>query len=178
MQDDDDDDEADDDADEDNVDDDSGSSRSRSDINIRFLAPDSGTTNLVSDSGTRIWNQFMQVNLLCSRSSRKKTQQVDLVCTSSGLRAYLEETWKFRYMIWGIFHFLKIVANFREIFIKIENMMARFGEDWFGYDPRPGRVIFFKGNIWHHGSPPNKKYRGLRASLVYKTMRTVPLPSK
>ena len=56
--------------------------------------------------------------------------------------------------------------------------MARFGEDWFGYDPRPGRVIFFKGNIWHHGSPPNKKYRGLRASLVYKTMRTVPLPSK
>ena len=57
-------------------------------------------------------------------------------------------------------------------------LMARFGEDWFGYDPRPGRVIFFKGNIWHHGSPPNKKYRGLRASLVYKTMRTVPLPSK
>tara|TARA_B100002019_G_C21137688_1_gene531533 strand:+ start:257 stop:898 length:642 start_codon:yes stop_codon:yes gene_type:complete len=45
--------------------------------------------------------------------------------------------------------------------------------------PKPGRVCFFKGNIPHRGSPPNgDKYRGLRATLVYKTMRKVPLPAR
>tara|TARA_B100000902_G_scaffold240702_1_gene227990 strand:+ start:16534 stop:17187 length:654 start_codon:yes stop_codon:yes gene_type:complete len=45
--------------------------------------------------------------------------------------------------------------------------------------PKPGRVCFFKGNIPHRGAPPNGEYyRGLRATLVYKTMRTDPLPNK
>jgi hypothetical protein len=45
--------------------------------------------------------------------------------------------------------------------------------------PKPGRVCFFKGNIPHRGSPPNgDKYRGLRSTLVYKTMRKVPLPAR
>jgi hypothetical protein len=45
--------------------------------------------------------------------------------------------------------------------------------------PKPGRVCFFKGNIPHRGAPPNGEYyRGLRATLVYKTMRKNPLPSK
>ena len=45
--------------------------------------------------------------------------------------------------------------------------------------PKPGRVCFFKGNIPHRGAPPNGEYyRGLRATLVYKTMRKDPLPSK
>ena len=43
--------------------------------------------------------------------------------------------------------------------------------------PKPGRVCFFKGNIPHRGAPPNGEYyRGLRATLVYKTMRKNPLP--
>ena len=56
--------------------------------------------------------------------------------------------------------------------------MYKVNDKWEGVDPAPGRVVFFKGNIWHHGMPPNEKYRGLRSSLVYKTMRKVPLPSK
>ena len=57
-------------------------------------------------------------------------------------------------------------------------LMVKLNDEWQGIDPAPGRVIFFKGNLWHHGMPPNEKYRGLRSSLVYKTMRKVPLPSK
>ena len=57
-------------------------------------------------------------------------------------------------------------------------LMYKLNDKWEGVDPAPGRVVFFKGNIWHHGMPPNEKYRGLRSSLVYKTMRKVPLPSK
>jgi hypothetical protein len=45
--------------------------------------------------------------------------------------------------------------------------------------PKPGRVCLFKGNIPHRGSPPNGDfYHGLRATLVYKTMRKIPLPAK
>lgn len=45
--------------------------------------------------------------------------------------------------------------------------------------PKPGRVCFFKGNIPHRGAPPNGEYyRGLRATLVYKTMRKDPLPTR
>ena len=57
-------------------------------------------------------------------------------------------------------------------------LMYKINGEWGGVDPAPGRVIFFKGNIEHHGMPPNQNYRGLRSSLVYKTMRTVPLPPK
>jgi|TARA_B100000029_G_scaffold120351_1_gene113718 hypothetical protein len=57
-------------------------------------------------------------------------------------------------------------------------LMVKLNDEWTGIPPSPGRVIFFKGNIWHHGLPPNEKYRGLRSSLVYKTMRKVPLPEK
>jgi hypothetical protein len=51
-------------------------------------------------------------------------------------------------------------------------------DKWEEVIPSPGRVCLFKGNIPHHGTPPNSIYKGLRASLVYKTMRKVPLPSK
>ena len=45
--------------------------------------------------------------------------------------------------------------------------------------PKPGRICFFKGNIPHRGAPPNGDYyHGLRASLVYKTMRKDPLPPR
>ena len=45
--------------------------------------------------------------------------------------------------------------------------------------PKPGRVCLFKGNLSHRGSPPNgDTYRGMRATLVYKTMRKVPLPAR
>ena len=57
-------------------------------------------------------------------------------------------------------------------------LMYKLDDEWQGIDPAPGRIIFFKGNIEHHGNPPNDTYRGLRASLVYKTMRTEPLPAK
>ena len=56
--------------------------------------------------------------------------------------------------------------------------MYKLDNEWYGIDPAPGRVILFKGNIEHHGNPPNESYRGLRSSLVYKTMRKVPLPPK
>lgn len=46
---------------------------------------------------------------------------------------------------------------------------------WEKVFPKPGRVVLFKGNIPHHGMPPNSSYKGLRASLVYKTMRKIPL---
>ncbi len=49
-------------------------------------------------------------------------------------------------------------------------------DEWIEVPPKPGRVCFFKGNIPHHGNPPNETYRGLRATLVYKFMRKVPLP--
>jgi SM-20-related protein len=51
-------------------------------------------------------------------------------------------------------------------------------DGWVEIFPKPGRVCLFKGNIPHHGMPPNDNYRGLRATLVYKTMRTIPLPPK
>ena len=54
----------------------------------------------------------------------------------------------------------------------------QMGEEWVEVYPKPGRICLFKGNIPHHGMPPNETYKGLRASLVYKTMRTVPLPSR
>ena len=45
--------------------------------------------------------------------------------------------------------------------------------------PSPGRIAFFKGNIPHRGAPPNgDHYHGLRATLVYKTMRKNPLPAR
>lgn len=47
--------------------------------------------------------------------------------------------------------------------------------EWHEILPKPGRVFLFKGNIPHHGMPPNECYKGLRASLVYKTMRAEPL---
>lgn len=50
--------------------------------------------------------------------------------------------------------------------------------EWTPIMPKPGRVAIFKGNIPHHGLPPNESYKGLRATLVYKTMRKVPLPPK
>ena len=46
---------------------------------------------------------------------------------------------------------------------------------WHDVLPKPGRIFLFKGKIPHHGMPPNECYKGLRASLVYKTMRVVPL---
>ena len=55
---------------------------------------------------------------------------------------------------------------------------VQMGEEWVEILPKPGRICLFKGNIPHHGMPPNETYRGLRASLVYKTMRTIPLPAK
>lgn len=51
-------------------------------------------------------------------------------------------------------------------------------EVWQDVLPKPGRICLFKGNLSHHGLPPDECYKGLRASLVYKTMRTIPLPSK
>ena len=51
-----------------------------------------------------------------------------------------------------------------------------FNDEWIEVPPKPGRVCFFKGNIPHHGNPPNETYRGLRATLVYKFMRKVALP--
>lgn len=51
-------------------------------------------------------------------------------------------------------------------------------EKWTYILPKPGRVAIFKGNIPHHGLPPNECYKGLRATLVYKMMRKVPLPPK
>ena len=35
-----------------------------------------------------------------------------------------------------------------------------------------------KIDIPHHGIPPNESYKGLRATLVYKTMRKIPLPTR
>ena len=49
---------------------------------------------------------------------------------------------------------------------------------WTPIMPKPGRVAIFKGNIPHHGLPPNEVYKGLRATLVYKMMRKVPLPPR
>ena len=57
-------------------------------------------------------------------------------------------------------------------------LMYKLDDEWSGIDPAPGRVILFKGNIEHHGNPPNKLYKGLRSSLVYKTMRETPLPPR
>ena len=57
-------------------------------------------------------------------------------------------------------------------------LMYKLDDEWSGIDPAPGRIILFKGNIEHHGNPPNKSYKGLRSSLVYKTMRKVPLPPR
>ena len=50
--------------------------------------------------------------------------------------------------------------------------------EWKKVYPKPGRVFLFKGNIPHHGLPPNDTYKGLRATLVYKTMRSDPLPTR
>lgn len=50
--------------------------------------------------------------------------------------------------------------------------------EWQKVYPKPGRIFLFKGNIPHHGLPPNESYRGLRATLVFKTMRSQPLPPK
>lgn len=50
--------------------------------------------------------------------------------------------------------------------------------NWTPIMPKPGRVAIFKGNIPHHGLPPNECYKGIRATLVYKMMRVVPLPPK
>lgn len=50
--------------------------------------------------------------------------------------------------------------------------------EWKKVYPKPGRIFLFKGNIPHHGLPPNESYRGLRATLVYKTMRKIPLPPR
>lgn len=53
------------------------------------------------------------------------------------------------------------------------------GDDSIKVYPKPGRICLFKGNIPHRGSPPDGDYyRGLRATLVYKTMRADPLPPK
>ena len=49
--------------------------------------------------------------------------------------------------------------------------------EWKKVYPKPGRVFLFKGKIPHHGLPPNDSYKGLRATLVYKTMRAKPLPA-
>ena len=49
---------------------------------------------------------------------------------------------------------------------------------WTPIIPKPGRVAVFKGKIPHHGLPPNEVYKGLRATLVYKMMRKVPLPAR
>ena len=49
--------------------------------------------------------------------------------------------------------------------------------EWQKVYPKPGRVFLFKGKIPHHGMPPNESYTGLRATLVYKTMRAKPLPA-
>ena len=49
---------------------------------------------------------------------------------------------------------------------------------WQDVLPKPGRVCLIKGNLLHHGCPPNKEYKGCRASLVYKTMRKIPLPAR
>lgn len=49
---------------------------------------------------------------------------------------------------------------------------------WTPIMPKPGRVSIFKGNIPHHGLPPKEVYKGLRGTVVYKTMRKVPLPPK
>jgi len=49
---------------------------------------------------------------------------------------------------------------------------------WTPIYPKPGRVAIFKGNLPHHGLPPNENYKGLRATLVYKMMRVVPLPPR
>jgi len=57
-------------------------------------------------------------------------------------------------------------------------LMAKLNDEWQGVDPAPGRIILFKGNIEHHGNPPNETYRGLRASLIYKFMRKNPLPAR
>ena len=53
--------------------------------------------------------------------------------------------------------------------------VIQINNTWKKITPVPGRVFLFKGNIPHHGLPPNEKYKGLRATLVYKTMRKVPL---
>ena len=50
--------------------------------------------------------------------------------------------------------------------------------EWKKVYPKPGRIFLFKGKIPHHGLPPNDSYKGLRATLVYKTMRAQPLPPK
>lgn len=52
---------------------------------------------------------------------------------------------------------------------------ANLNGEWQKVYPRPGRVFLLKGNVPHHGMPPNESYKGLRASLVYKTMRKIPL---
>jgi hypothetical protein len=49
---------------------------------------------------------------------------------------------------------------------------------WHDIYPRPGRIVVFKGNLNHHGLPPNEIYKGLRATVVYKTMRKIPLPPR
>lgn len=54
----------------------------------------------------------------------------------------------------------------------------KLNDEWHDIYPKPGRICLFKGNILHHGMPPNENYKGLRSSLVYKTMRKNPLPPR
>lgn len=56
--------------------------------------------------------------------------------------------------------------------------LVYFDDKWHSILPKPGRVALFKGKLPHHGLPPNDIYKGLRATLVYKTMRTEPLPPR
>jgi hypothetical protein len=49
---------------------------------------------------------------------------------------------------------------------------------WTPIIPKPGRLAIFKGNLPHHGRAPNESYKGLRATVVYKAMRKVPLPPR
>ena len=55
--------------------------------------------------------------------------------------------------------------------------VIKLDDEWKKVYPKPGRVFLFKGKIPHHGNPPNEMYKGLRATLVYKTMRAQPLPA-
>ena len=55
--------------------------------------------------------------------------------------------------------------------------VIKLDDEWKKVYPKPGRVFLFKGKIPHHGNPPNEMYKGLRATLVYKTMRAKPLPA-
>jgi len=56
--------------------------------------------------------------------------------------------------------------------------VIKLNNEWHKVYPKPGRIFLFKGNIPHHGLPPKENYKGLRATLVYKTMRTIPVPPK